>query len=415
MIIKKVVKSQTEPSTSCIWVKGNSLYQHINGKWTKFGQAQEDQLNDLQIDNNLHNEFFWAYYKAHPEEIVNLPKETISKYFPDIVTIIEPLDGTIAICENTKTRSLITANNGIITKDMVRQACDDLQYTRTYINLVTYNCSAVKYWNMELIDDKFPLIHPSTIDHYVGLPEPENKLKLIEGIVNWQAPKFSNTFSWWGEGAYSGSMTSQQFWWNEEKLTFNGNWYFLNKYNLYDDEHRYSLLLDQFLRITGTPDIERGTLIEFNGTMYIENLYMTWDMRPNYWGNGLLYFFQNLKCYQYPTIDLTNYTYNQLGKDYKYEIWKGHYLYKFITNTSKFTWIPERPQKCLIKGFGNTINMPADLWGIIDWDYDDMIASLITYSLGKYKCNISQTSFDKLTEDDLAAIVAINGSVSVSA
>ena len=80
MIIKKVVKSQTEPSTSCIWVKGNSLYQHINGKWTKFGQAQEDQLNDLQIDNNLHNEFFWAYYKAHPEEIVNLPEEVIKKY-----------------------------------------------------------------------------------------------------------------------------------------------------------------------------------------------------------------------------------------------------------------------------------------------------------------------------------------------
>ena len=83
MTIKKVVKSQTEPSTSCIWVKGNSLYQHINGKWTKFGQAQEDQLNDLQIDNNLHNEFFWAYYKAHPEEIVNLSETNIS--IPDIL------------------------------------------------------------------------------------------------------------------------------------------------------------------------------------------------------------------------------------------------------------------------------------------------------------------------------------------
>ena len=31
-MIKKVVKSQTEPPTNCIWIKDNSLYQYTNGK-----------------------------------------------------------------------------------------------------------------------------------------------------------------------------------------------------------------------------------------------------------------------------------------------------------------------------------------------------------------------------------------------
>ena len=66
----------------------------------------------------------------------------------------------------------------------------------------------------------------------------------------------------------------------------------------------------------------------------------------------------------------------------------------------------------------------ADLWGIIDWDYDDMIASLITYAYnnaenpspgGTVNFIISQTSFNKLTDDDKAAIVAMGNSVSAKA
>ena len=57
------------------------------------------------------------------------------------------------------------------------------------------------------------------------------------------------------------------------------------------------------------------------------------------------------------------------------------------------------------------------------WDYDDMIASLITYannsienpggSINGVRFDISQSSYDKLTEDDLAAIVAMGNSVAV--
>lgn len=33
MIIKNIVKSETEPSTNCLWLKDNSLYHHNNGNW----------------------------------------------------------------------------------------------------------------------------------------------------------------------------------------------------------------------------------------------------------------------------------------------------------------------------------------------------------------------------------------------
>lgn len=422
MTIKKVVKSQTEPSTNCIWVKGNSLYQHINGKWTKFGQAQEDQLNDLQIDNNLHNEFFWAYYKAHPEEIVNLPTETIRKYFPDIVMIIEPLNGTVLLPKTASTRALITPTDGIITKDMVRAAAKEVgvDLSGGNVDLVTYNCSAVKYWNFGPVDSSAVLLKPSTVIWCKNLPEPENKLALIEGITNWQVPKSATSFSWWAEG-YDGYIegSAKALWWNEEKIIFNGDWYMLNEYTIYDNEYRHYLWNDMFLCINGLPNIQSNTIVEFNGTIYIGNLYMRWYMNTGdsggYWGSGLIFFLVNLKCYQYPTIDLTRYTHNMQSSNNNHKLWEGQYLYKFIVTTKSFNWVPEKPQKCIIKGFGNTTNMPADFWGIIDWDHDDMVASLITYSLGNYRCNISQTSFDKLTDDDLAAIVAIKGSVSVKA
>ena len=426
MIIKKVVKSQTEPSTNCIWVKGNSLYQHINGKWTKFGQAQEDQLNDLQIDNSLHNEFFWACCGARSGGIVSLRTEDRRRWFPDIVMIIEPLDGTVILPKTTTTRALITPTDGIITKDMVRAAAKqmgiDLQpEERGEIKLCTYNCSAVRYWSWGPVDNTSVNLKPSTKTWCKNLPEPENKLALIEGITNWQVLKSATSFSWWLEeyALNTGEGTAEGLWWNEEKLTINSDFYMLNEYTAYDNEHRKYLYSNLFMCINALPDMQKDTIVEFNGTIYIGNLYMTWDMATGdsggYWGSGLLGFFGNLKCYQYPTIDLTRYTHNMLDHHYNYDLWQGQYLYKFIIHTKRFNWVPKKPQKCIIKGFGNTTNMPADFWGIIDWDYDDMVASLITYSRGNYRCNISQTSFDKLTDDDLAAIVAMKSSVSVKA
>lgn len=77
-------------------------------------------------------------------------------------------------------------------------------------------------------------------------------------------------------------------------------------------------------------------------------------------------------------------------------------------------WMPEKPQKALFKGMGGNMYRTT-LVGIKDWDYDDMIASLLTYSVdrvaAKLPCNYSsfqlyKTSYDKLTDEDKAAIVA---------
>ena len=42
MVIKNIIKSETEPATNCLWLKDNSLYHHNNGEWV------EVDLNTVQ-------------------------------------------------------------------------------------------------------------------------------------------------------------------------------------------------------------------------------------------------------------------------------------------------------------------------------------------------------------------------------
>lgn len=436
-MIKKVVKSQTEPPTNCIWIKDNSLYQYTNGKWVKFGQSQEDQIKDLQIDNNLHNEFFEAYYKTHPEEIVNLPKETIYKYFPDILMIIEPLNGSVVVPSDgywygkldPYNLVTVTTTNGVITVDMVKKAYDELgvEYpdpesqdtwtasSRWRVN--TYNCSAIRYCNMQKCWFK-----PSTTE-WGSKIEPDNKLKIVEGLVGWETLTYEYFLSFVQPNYWS---SGTQLWWDNEKITFKGDW--LLQYSKIPENHEaYWDRLKYFMNIQKDRTLDR--LIEFDGTMYIgNNISMGYQQVVNIgwdWTSGLCFTFVNFKSYQYPTIDLTRYKETpNLDKNH-YGIKKGQMLHRFIDTQGSFTWIPERPQKCLIKGMGplTTYNAQISLNGIIDWDYDDMIASLITYAHNYRKDYIpgtrpnkyllSQTSYDKLTKDDLAAIVAMGNSVSV--
>lgn len=436
-MIKKVVKSQTEPPTNCIWIKDNSLYQYTNGKWIKFGQSQEDQIKDLQIDNNLHNEFFEAYYKAHPEEIVNLPKETIYKYFPNILMIIEPLNGSVVVpsqgyslgSPNNLNTVTITTTDGIITVDMVKKAYDELgveypdplrqdqwQAKARCWRVNTYNCSAIRYCNLQKC-----YFRPSTTD-FGNKTEPNNKLKLVEGLVGWEALPYEYFYGF-AQPNYWSSGT--QLWWDNEKITFKGDW--LLQYSKIPENESHMEILKYFMNIQKDCNLDR--LIEFDGTMYIgNNVAMDYNQVVNIgwdWVGGLCFTFCNFKSYQYPTIDLTRYKETPNLDRAHYGIKKGQMLHRFIDTQGSFTWIPEKPQKCLIKGMGplTTYNAQISLNGIIDWDYDDMIASLITYAHNYRKDYIpgtrpnkyllSQTSYDKLTKDDLAAIVAMGNSVSV--
>lgn len=58
MVIKNIIKSQTEPPTNCLWLKDNSLYYHNNGNWenvdlnTVYGiQKLEEDVSEIQ--NNI--------------------------------------------------------------------------------------------------------------------------------------------------------------------------------------------------------------------------------------------------------------------------------------------------------------------------------------------------------------------------
>ena len=442
MTIKKVVKSQTEPSTSCIWVKDNSLYQHINGKWTKFGQAQEDQLNDLQTETNLHNEFFWAYYKAHPEEIVNLPEEVIKEYcqvhpehivklptetiyklFPDILAIIEPLDGAIVIPVYRwvvdelypdggyywRGPAVIQAKNGIITKDQIKEPVfppdeDPNKYVLDS-GIFPYNWSAIRYCNMTVYGSHITIVPVGT--NGWNQITPQKNVKVIEGLTGWKNIFAARAFYNWMDT--SESYSSERNIYIDEKLTINGDFWLLDK-NTEQPQHYFggsTTLTCAFRQGLG---LRRAYELEFNGTIYLETVEF----------EGLI-MFENNRCYQYPTIDISRNKYTGY-----FEREEGQLLINMFTHSQDFTWIPNRPQKCLIKGMGYTIvgEPTADLWGIIDWDYDDMIASLITYAYnnaenpspgGTVNFIISQTSFNKLTDDDKAAIVAMGNSVSAKA
>lgn len=343
--------------------------------------------------------FFWAYYKAHPEEIINLPKELIMKYFPDVLMIIEPLNGSVILPKSTSIKATINTTTGVITKQMVEEATKEIDLELNFDNpcaISTYNCSAVKYCNLQYVD----LIPSCTV--WTSYTKPENQLKLIEGLVGWKN-LYRQQFDWWSEPNYSGS--TRQLWWDEEKITINGDWFLLDE-NI--QPHDYGLLMTNFIRPEGLEaTIDRE--IEFNGAMYFpEHIDYT----------GLAWFLINLRCYQYPTLDFTRYKKTGLSST-------GQYLQHFIRNRATvFSWTPVRPQKCLIKGVG--YGMPncdrMDVQGLLDWDYDDMIASLITYAHNNvedpgpsktFRFYISQASFDKLTEDDLAAIVAMGNSVGI--
>lgn len=348
-----------------------------------------------------HDVFFYTYYKTHPEEIVNLPKEIIYKYFPDILMIIEPLNGSVIFPKSTKEKYTITTTDGVITKDMVLEAAKALgAEINGEFKLATYNCSAIRYCNLYGFDNARLRPQPSNTVWTSYTEEPENKLSLVEGFVGWKDLTY-NFLDWWAEPNYSKSQ--RQLWWGD-KITFNGDWFLLDE-NIQPND--YGLKMTNFIRLEGLEaTIDRE--IEFNGTIYFpEHIDYT----------GLDWFLINFRCYQYPTLDFTRYKKTGL-----YGI--GQYLQHFIINTSAFSWTPERPQKCLIKGVGYGMRGcdRMDVQGLLDWDYDDMIASLITYAHNNvedpgpsktFRFYISQTSYDKLTEDDLAAIVAMGNSVAV--
>lgn len=352
-----------------------------------------------------------------PKEIVKLPKEIIYEYFPDILMIIEPLNGSVIIPGKKSSDPYYTleTTNGIIDINSVRKAYDGLgnEYPaglkKYFINV--YNCSAIKYCNLEKVD-----LCPGTVS-WGSSTKPENQLKLIEGLVGWKNLD-PIQFDWWTEPTYSD--TKRQIWWDEGKITINGDWYLCDENIMtgYSTEYPVNYLkMTNFCRLENYEQKSVAREIEFNGTMYIGNLYY----------DGLGWAFTNLRCYQFPTFDFTRYKFTYLDRAPYY--YPGQRLSYFIYNRN-FNWTPERPQRCLVKGIGYGMgagtppyqNAGFDFGGIIDWDYDDMIASLITYANNSNtnpggsqhsRFYVSQKSYDKLTEDDIAAIVAMGNAIAV--
>ena len=373
-----------------------------------------------------HDVFFYTYYKTHPEEIVNLPKEIIYKYFPEVLMIVEPLSSDIFVVKTwayASTSPILHVDDGVITIDKVKEIYKNNNWeydpASTQIILDPYNCSAIKYCNIANCK-----MTPGSLTFsysYASKPRPETLLGEISGLIGFEKIDkyyFDHwTYCNWGSDPNKHDLCMA------DKIYIKGDWDLSNCTSL---DHMIS------------------TASEWRKNANIEFVFEgTWTfgeyLKYNF---GTHYVFDSIICHQYPILDYTRVKYTGEGDPSDRVLgvhWHGggpiRDSYGIIE--SKIT----RPQKCIIKGMGfgmgidnyayhpYQLNNP-NLTGLVDWDYDDMIASLITYANNNkenpavgpeaniypsYACKfwITQKSYDKLTEDDLAAIVAMGNAVVV--
>ena len=72
--IRGIIESSIEPNTTdCIWIKGDEIKYHTNGRWTDVGESKEDRKELEEKVDNLDKEV--GDLKGLEEEVNNLNKE----------------------------------------------------------------------------------------------------------------------------------------------------------------------------------------------------------------------------------------------------------------------------------------------------------------------------------------------------
>lgn len=307
--------------------------------------------------------------KMTAQEIIGvIGPERYRELRPDVVAVVEPADGKVIayrwLDDDTKKYQTISAKDGVITTA-------DLEEKDDGDNIVFYDCTAVHYLNCaHCMRFAGPL---KVWISGAGEPAPKNKLALMEGIVGWS--HLSDTsFSWWTE-PWSGGF------YFADEVELRGVWDMSssikmdNGFSFCDDDSPMMILPEEVLVSANT--INRA------GVDY-----------PFDW------FFTAVKTYRFPTLDLSGVNADFMHLNSVHTAW---------TTLKWLEWQPERPQKWLIKGLGNCRSRYGiELDGIIDWDRDDMMASLVTYYEEKpgrkSSVMLSQPTFDKISDEDAAAI-----------
>lgn len=307
--------------------------------------------------------------KMTAQEIVGvIGAERYRELRPDVVAVVEPADGKVIayrwLDDDTKKYQTITAKDGVITTaDLEAQDGGD--------NIVFYDCTAVHYLNCAHCK-RFAGPLKVWISG-AGEPAPKNRLSLMEGITGWS--HLSDTsFSWWtepwpGESYFADEVELRGVW--DLRTSIKADYGF----SFCAEDSPMMIMPEEILVSAGTINRAR---VDY----------------PFDW------FLTAVKTYRFPTLDLSGVNANFMHLNSVHTAW---------TTLKWLEWRPERPQKWLIKGLGNCRSRYwIELDGIIDWDRDDMMASLVTYYEEKpgrkSSVMLSQPTFDKISDEDAAAI-----------
>lgn len=286
--------------------------------------------------------------------------EALRALRPDVLAVVEPADATVIIEDPDKTHRLATAVDGVITTEAIGGG----------VVHSCHNVAAIHYWNL----DNGGLRPPTYVwCNRFGFGAPASRLALIENIVGWgDNPTIENNMlSWWIE-------------------TWNGGHYLADHVSLRGSSwgSKNTVTTDFMLNM-----VDRAvTFDELPDEIIISPLC-----------SGVGWMFSDVKTLRYPTIDFTGCKNIRLG------------LHCFCNlQAGKLDgWMPERPQRAFFKGIGEGEQQHITFIGIKDWDYDDMIATLVTHSFDRAAAKLKsvdiqlyQHSYEKLTDEDLAAITA---------
>lgn len=184
---------------------------------------------------------------------------------------------------------------------------------------------------------------------------------------------------------------------------------------LNEDSSYYVARFADHMRIVGEWNTVRSTDFEnmlmscCNDTVFDElpktiNVSSVTNANPR----ALLHVFECVNALDFPSIDLKG-----VGPWPGLFAWQANPDGVYVKHDA--SWMPERPQHHITYNLGHTLPTGTAKYycwyqGIRDWDYDDMIATLITHShsvKGRLpgEINLSPVSYDKLTSSDRAKII----------
>ena len=354
-------------------------------------ERYEALLRDMSAENH---EAFADFFHAHGDRILDMPRELVKDVLPEVIAVCEPADSVLysragGAKEQVDSIRLESDTFGVI------WATEEVQQIRNEYEAALDNALAGGE-------------EPST--NYLYLYSVEH-LKYVN-FTGFKSFRFPN--SAWDKICEAPAETRYALHTMEQPVGMESLWYC--EWLFEQAECRFA----PHVRIRGKWNTcnSRGFSTMMSQWYYNKNKYK-FDELPEsidvsscvetyksgiYWLGGLSGMFTNVRARQYPTIDFAG-------------VAPGGSQMMRAKPEDQDAWMPEYEQRFIAKSIGGTrpqtsyLSRQYDFQMLKNWAYDDMIATLLTYSCkreGGIRVGMQASAIAKLTQADLAAISAKN-------